>query len=709
MERGVYFDAWFPRQHCYHPSLPPRRLRMVDDLVDYRATVLVWSALGGGSLSLPYLEQEAFGEVDARARFYGFVNDSEFIRECHKHGIKVFGIVFEAQGWEFPVELNEAEDRVLALNELRGEGHRDWMGLREFVQNRYPELWDPVEKYFPDGLVNSDGEPVTDLIEECVARDIHQAACHAHWVECPDREHQCYYMDRNNPVWREYLKAVIRIQIDAGVDGVQLDEAELPLGAMQYGACFCKDCMKGFRAHLQQLPEGDRSPELAGVDLGTFHYGDWLLERGHDFKEDRASAPLFAEYYRFQCRAIKTYFKELADYIREYGREQGREVLVSGNFFNLDPHYLPLADDVDMVITEMRNTTYRQPEWYRYVAGFAGGKDVVVVENPYGGVVPEMVDELKLGRGFDRLRTSLFEGAAMGANMTVPYGSWMGSRIEDAFYAPHELATEIQTFLADNEALFTRQTYNEVAVVYSVESNRELIARADASDNVHNRRDESVEVPYRVATGALAGAAVPFDVVLLTDGVTAEDRVSVEQLAGYRTVVLPSCHFLTVAQAEALVAYLDGGGRVVVTGEVGTSLPDDLRSRLLGHSGVVTGDHHDVDSMLPDGRQVHGEGLEEVASNIHRLADGSAALHLVNYAYDVEADRTVVRSDVRVTASLPVQATRATVLSHDGSRTELDLSADGAAHTVVLPELPLYGIVVFHDGTLQPGRPDADR
>src|SRR4028119_2115963 len=50
MQRGVYFDAWFPRQHCYHPSLPPRRLRMLDDLVDYRATTLVWAALGGGAL-----------------------------------------------------------------------------------------------------------------------------------------------------------------------------------------------------------------------------------------------------------------------------------------------------------------------------------------------------------------------------------------------------------------------------------------------------------------------------------------------------------------------------------------------------------------------------------------------------------------------------------------------------------------------------------
>src|SRR5215213_356826 len=116
MERGVYFDAWFPGQHCYHPSLPPRRLRMIDHLVDYHATVLVWAALGGGSISLPYLEQEAFGEIDPRFRFYGFLNDAEFIAECRKQAIKVFGIVFEVQGWEFPVELNEAADRILALN-----------------------------------------------------------------------------------------------------------------------------------------------------------------------------------------------------------------------------------------------------------------------------------------------------------------------------------------------------------------------------------------------------------------------------------------------------------------------------------------------------------------------------------------------------------------------------------------------------------------
>ena len=216
MERGVYFDGWFPRQHCYHPSLPPRRLKMIEDLEAYHATSLVWASLGGGSISLPYLEQEAWGEVDERFRFYGFMNDAEFIEACQERGIKVFGCVFEVQGWEFPVELNEDESKVLSMNELRGVGKRGWLGLREFTQNTYPKIWKPLEDYFPDGLVNSDGEKVTDILEECTSRDIYGEACHSTWVEVPGNEHYAYLMDRNNPVWREYLKAIIRIQIDAG-------------------------------------------------------------------------------------------------------------------------------------------------------------------------------------------------------------------------------------------------------------------------------------------------------------------------------------------------------------------------------------------------------------------------------------------------------------------------------------------------------------
>ncbi|HET6563551.1 MAG TPA: hypothetical protein VFG72_16910, partial [Marmoricola sp.] len=554
--------------------------------------------------------------------------------------------------------------------------------------------WPPFASYFPDGLRNSDGELVTDLIDECVARDIHQQPCHARWVECPDREHQCFYMDRNNPVWREYLKAVIRIQVDAGVGGIQLDEAELPMGAFQYGACFCKDCMKGFRAYLSALPVAD--PLLEGEELSTFHYGEWLLARGHDFQENREGTPLFGHYYAFQCQAIKRYFAELAGYARDYGRSVGRDLQVSGNFFNCEPMYLALVDDVDLVITEMRNTTYRQPEWYRYVSAFAGGKDVVVVENPYGGVVPELIELLGRGRGYDLYRLSAYEAAAMGASMSVPYGSWMGSVIEDAYYAPHALATEVQAFLAENDRLFAKESANEVAVVFNVASTRELIGRADASDNITNARDSSVVVPYRVVTEILSRASVPFDVVIHRDGVTAEDRASVDELARYATVVLPDCHELTPRQAGALLVYLDGGGTAVVVERFAENLAPEERTRLLDHPRVHRAETAEVDALLPHGRQVTTDA--GCATNLHRLSSGAVALHLVNYDYDASKDAMLVVADVEVAVRLEAPRRLASVVTPEGGWRDVELRHDGDTHVVALGDLGVYAVVVLHDG-----------
>jgi hypothetical protein len=695
VERGVYFDAWFPRQHNYHPSLPARRLRMIEQLREYRSTTLVWAALGGGSISLPYLEGEAFGHIDPRFRVYGFVNDSEFIAACDRAGIRVFGVVFEAGGWEFPVELDDDESEVLAMNELRGAGTRGWMGLREFSQNRYPKLWKPVEHYFPDGLRNSLGEPVTDIIEECCSRDIHGNPCHCLWVEVPDREHACYAMDRNNPVWREYLKAVIRIQIDAGVHGVQLDEAELPITTMQYGGCFCRECMTQFREYLQGLETAP--PELAGVDLETFHYGEWLLGQGYDFKEGRERSPLFAHYMRFQRGAITRYFGELADYAREYGRSRGREVLVSGNFFNMFEHYYALEPKTDLLITEMRNTRDRQPAWYRYVAGFAGGKPVIVVENPYGGVVPELVEELERGRGDDRFRTSVYEGYALGAGMSLPYGSWMGSEIEDAFYAPHELCVEIGGFLAEHEALYSTESAAEVGVVFSIESSleQEEAARTALANNILNLLPDQL-APFWAASEALCDALQPYDVVMFPDGALRADTVTAADLARYRVLVLPDCGILTDRQADALLGYLDGGGRAIVAGRLGDNLDAGRQKRLAGHARALrVAAPAEVVAALPDGPQVTApEGLD-AAVGLHRVADG-VAVHILRYAYDAAADR--VRDLQEMEIRVRLEDVHVTAAEAVPSGVDVELASAGPVHTLRLRDVPLYTIVILRTG-----------
>ena len=697
MERGVYFDAWFPNQHCYHPSLPGRRLRMIDHLVDYRATTLVWAAMGGGSIALPYLEQEAFAPIDSRFRFYGFVNDSEFVKECRKRGIKVFGIVFEVQGWEMPAEVNEEETQILSFNELRGAGKKVWMGLREFSQNRYPNLWPSFEQYFPNGLTDSDGNKVTDLIENCVSRDIYGVACHARWVECPDREHQCYLMDRNNPVWREYLKAIIRIQIDAGVDGIQLDEAELPITSFQYGGCFCKDCMKGFRNYLKNLSEDQRPTELRGVDLETFHYGEWLLAQGFDFKTKREQTPLFFEYHSYQTRQIYRYFSELADYARQYAAEKGRQVLVSGNFFNLVAHwYYAMEPKVDLIITEMRNTRYRQPAWYRYVAGFAAGKPIIVAENPYGGIIPDLIHMLKVGKGYDLFRMSLYEAAALGANMSVPYGAWMGSVIQDSFNPPHELCLEIQNFLAKHEHLYSHKTASETAVVYSVETEfQRESGRGIFADNRYNQDTSEVGLFWQVCEG-LSKAAQPYDVLLFPDGDLRPDTLQPEVLKQYRTIILPDCRYLTQAQSQLLREYLKRGGYLLVMGELGANLPLEERESILNHRGtsrIQNSLGFDL-SWLPVEPQLRLSPPADLAISVQQVESG-VAVHIIRYDYDFEQDRVSDLAELDLELSLPgTFGNVETFAPGEAPNAELEIILDGLYH-VALKNVPLYSIILL--------------
>jgi hypothetical protein len=686
MERGVYFDAWFPRQHCYHPSLPPRRLRMIDDLEAYHATSLVWSALGGGSISLPYLEQEAWGEVDERFRFYGFVNDAEFIKHCQDRGIKVFGCVFEVQGWEFPVELDDDESTVLSMNEVRGVGKRGWLGLREFTQNRYPKIWKALEEYFPDGLVNSDGETVTDILEECTSRDIHGNACHSTWVEVPGNDHYAYLMDRNNPVWREYLKAIIRIQIDAGVAGVHLDEADLPIFATGYGGCFCKDCMKLFTAYLQEL-SSDRLPEpLKDTDLDTFHYGSWLLERGYDFKSDREATPLYWDYIRFQRKTIVGYFAELADYIKEYGRSKGRDVLVCGNYYYLSPHYYPFEPKADILVTEMNATSYRQPNWCRYAAGFARGKPVIVVENPYGGVGPELLPKLQAGKGYDLYRMMQYEASALGINMSVQYGAWMGSVIEDSFWAPHELNVEIQDFIATNERLYEPETYSEAVVLYSVQS----------AYDWEEHKGWKVKFPFWTATEALVEQHQPFDVIVLPEGELREDWVTAGDLARYRTIVLPECTFLTPIQAKALLGYLERGGMVLATGDLGANLDPGERSALLAHPHLTR--TADVRSeYFTGGPQAIVEPGVDLALNVTRVGDKEAAVHIIRYDYDEERDEVPVLDKLSLDIRISRPFRTVSALSPTGEvPARLTFSRERREmHRVELENVPLYTVVLL--------------
>jgi len=697
MQRAVYFDGWYRGDWCQHPSMPPRRLAMLDDLEAMRATTLVWAGLGGGSISLPYLEEEAYGPVPARFRQYGYVTESEFIAHARERGIELFAIVFEAQAWELPAELDD-DGEVLALTVTRGVGRRTTVGLREFATDTGPASWRPFRHWFPDGLTTSAGEPVTDLWTEVAAKDLDGEPYHTHWVEIAERDQACLYGDRNNPVWREYLEKVVEVQIDAGARAVQLDETETPLGALRYGGCFCRDCMAVVRDHLAALPEDERPAELAGVDLATFDYAAYVRARGAVARQNPRSLPLYQHWSRALQEAVPRTFAEIADHARAYGASKGVRVEVAGNFFDLAPVYDPVVDHVDVLVTEMRETRAMQPWWFRHGVGMARGRPLIAVENPYGGGIMErLVADLARGRAYDVFRTTIFEASAMGATMALPYGSWLGNEIKDAYWVPAGLAAATGQFLERIDPLLSHVSPHRTAVVYSVASLMRDWVDGD-QNNEGDRWYPPVEQPdlpptsYWETVERLSRGARCYDVVVLPDEGLRPNDVTAETLARYDVVVLPDVWAVSPAQHDALVRYLDAGGRAVVHGAYGTQLPDGAAERLLAHPGTVRAASVDdvawqvaVDVEVPLG--------DRAAVSLQVAPAGGVAVHLVSCDYDPEADANRPVRDLPVAVRVGGPFTRATVVRPDADDVDVPVVLDGDAWRVVVPELVTYAIV----------------
>lgn len=721
MERGIYFDGWYRDNHCYHPSLPFRSMRMVEDLEKYKGTILVWSVMGGGSISLPYLENEAFGEVDPRLRFYGYMNDAEFIAECNKRGIKTMGIVFEVQGWEFPVTVSEDGRSMKQFNVIREGEAADTYGLNEFASGKFDGLFrTSLKDYYPQGIFNSDGERVTDLQEEVAARTFRGEPVHAQWVEVVGHSKTCYQTCRNNPVWREYLKKIMELQIDAGVAGIQLDEAELPITSMGAGGCFCKDCRKQFRAYLQKRKAaGSLSPVYEHIDLESFDYQEYILEKGYASPEE---SPMFRDYYEFQMRAVKKHFTELADHAREYARRtQNKEILVSGNFFNCMPVYYPFEDKVDVIITEMEKTLFRQPHWYRYISGYSNTKPVIVAENPYGGIVPQLLEMLEAGQGYDLYRLFLLEASVYGCNMSVPYGGWMGNTIKNAFYPPASVTAQVQGFLAEHEEYYSKDSSAMIMVAYSFPSYywREVTKSGGANALVE---DESIlfyksldmesegasRLPFWEVIHLMSDRQVIYDVRMFGDEDLRPDRVDVSQWQQYELIVLPECDFLTANQREELEKYIDRGGRLLMFGKTAENCPGWARQMAEKKNVIIC----DNPASRGEAMELFGQVFEELNDRIAQVKvkaedvslqnfvgvhchrnQGVNTIHLLNYRYDSKEDLVQPIEHVSLEARIPSEATSVRCMDLDGKEIPCQARAAQGRLTVKLEKLPLYAVV----------------
>ena len=404
------------------------------------------------------------------------------------------------------------------------------------------------------------------------------------------------------------------------------------------------------------------------------------------------------------------------DHAKEYGISKGKEILVSGNFFNLMPVYYPIENKVDVIITEMRQTVFRQPYWYRYSAGFAGEKTIIVAENPYGGIVPDLVEMLETGNGYDLYRLFLLEASAYGCNMAVPYGGWMGNTIKDSFTPPREVTMEVQSFLADNERLFSKKSGTNVAVLYSFPSyywretatgysgnlvdNNESGLLSYKVDDINN--PNTPRLPFWEVIKYLSDKQVNYDVKMSADDDLRVDDFCMEDINDYDLIVLPDCDVLTENQTKVLEEYVSRGSKLVVFGRAAENVAGWLE-KMKAMDNVFYSENPSFktealenfgtcfDAAYEDVWQVKANNTE-IGLQMHKTNEGMA-IHLINYNYSKESDKINLIEELELSIRTKEVYKNINIFTLDGSKIEYVYEAKDKNAAIKLYNVPVYTVI----------------
>lgn len=616
MTRGMHYMCWFKEDWNYHPSMPSKRLQQVEDAASMKGNILLWSCLGSGAIGLPYLQKEAYEKIQPRFKFYGYLNDQEFCRECEKRGITAYAVLWKAQLWEFPAEISEEEDELLSMNKLVGEGKKVMIGMSELSTNRYPKLFEPIETFFPNGLYNSEGEKVGDYLEEFAAQTLEGKRILSSWLMVPHHDHKCYTPCANNPAYMTYMKKMLQIMVDAGAGGILLDEYDVQIHALSNGGCFCKDCMKQFRKYLKEHP----CPQTEGINLEQFNYREYLLGLGYHDEDLKATQlvarqdiPLFQEFTKFNLERLEDDFRQICEYVKTYSKEtRGKELPVSANLFNCLPRGEKLRKYCDTICGEKSGLKLRQDAFYKFSYSFMQGKDGSFIQDPNDHIL-EILDDIDHNRN-DAYILFMLEPLAHGFNISISYGGWLINLKKDSFYPNLETERKMGKWLTEHENLFKMDPVAEVAVIYD---HRSALEVEMFSGNYADPHKEGGFRNFFDVTQELCNHHILYNVVYVSE----DEPLTAERLNGYQKLLMPDVYCLTAKEKEVVRNFAEEGD-VAAIGRIDRDFFDfafhytkffELEDWCRTKNPVLT-----------------AEGNKKVGLALHHASNGYN-LHLLNY------------------------------------------------------------------------------
>ena len=297
----------------------------------------------------------------------------------------------------------------------------------------------------------------------------------------------------------------------------------------------------------------------------------------------------------------------------------------------------------------------------------------------------------------------------------------MGNTIKTGFWPPRDVTEQVQSFLADHDALFSKDSGAKIMVVYSFPSNywREVTKKGgdqftDVDSilfyrSVEEQSEHASRLPFWEVIQRLSEEQALYDVRMFGDDELRPDRVSADDWKQYGLIVLPECMVLTANQQEELLRFAENGGKVLLFGKNAEEDPAWMEemTALKTVTAVRNPDSRKEAVKLfteafrkaTEGEQqlVIETGIPEDKAYIgaHTHAGPVKSLQLVNYRYDAETDRVMPIEDVTaVLRNASIKGAKAIDLN--GEPVPMDVSIQSGMVTLRIPSLPLYTAIELY-------------
>lgn len=478
-----------------------------------------------------------------------------------------------------------------------------------------------------------------------------------------DHKHKgepAWWFCTNSPLYRSYLRQRLERVVASGADALHIDDYTGTAGAVTWlDACFCPNCMEGFREYLRAHGDEAELRELGINDLDRFDYGEFLRKQGitpERYHRERAKLPLAAAFLDFHVKAVTEF---VAEFRREGEQSKGGPLPLAVNSSLSGPMNLAITPHLGYFCCELdhRAESREVPLQPVYAYKLADGLNRPVTSTASGGDWAYINEHQLPGL----VRTWAALSYAFGHNLMVPHRMWCYTKEKGTHWysGPTEEYAWLYRFVHEHADLFDGfEAVAPIAVLY---------------DN-HSQRQGKGSIQSIVRS--LADANVPFAVVVQGDDWLPGYRVTKEMLDPYRLLIVPGDLEPDADLAALLQAEKD-------------------RGRVLTWSDVAA-----IHARLGELLSVQGTDRVLVVPRVRKGRDGSiVAVHLVNRAYRKEDDGMDPRPPFQVTLSADLLGRpantfhEATLYSPRAEPVRVNIQAVERGLRIDVPGLDFWGIV----------------